>query len=81
MYTTFKQLSSQPILLSTDCISDVCAYADVAMNAIDMMVHEGDWDSENRLIFSRPMPFAPKAQKGIDKGKKSTRFLERCIVG
>ena len=27
------------------------------------------------------MPFAPKAQKGIDKGKKSTRFLERYILG
>ena len=24
--------------------------------------------------------FAPKVQKGIDKGKKSTRFRERCIV-
>ena len=32
-------------------------------------------------IFSRPMPFVPKAQKGIDKGKKSTRFWQRCIVG
>ena len=25
-------------------------------------------------IFSRPMPFGPKVQKGIDKSKKSTRF-------
>ena len=34
------------------------------------------------MIFSRPMPFAPKAQKGIDKGKRSTRFwLQRCMVG
>ena len=27
------------------------------------------------------MPFVPKAQKSIDKGQRSTRFLERCIVG
>ena len=32
-------------------------------------------------FFPVPCLFAPKAQKGIDKGKKSTRFWERCIVG
>ena len=30
---------------------NACAYADVAMNAIDMMVNEGDWDPEYRPIF------------------------------
>ena len=32
-------------------------------------------------FFPVPCLLAPKAQKGIDKGKKSTRFWERCIVG
>ena len=27
------------------------------------------------------MPICAEAQKGIDKGKKSTRFWERCTVG
>ena len=31
--------------------------------------------------FPVPCLLAPKAQKGIDKGKKSTRFWELCIVG
>ena len=33
------------------------------------------------LFFPVPFLFEPKAQKGIDKGKKSTRFWRRCIVG
>ena len=33
------------------------------------------------MDFSVPCLFAPKAQKGIDKGRKSTRFGEQCIVG
>ena len=32
-------------------------------------------------FFPVPCLFAPRAQKGIDKGKKSTRFWERWIVG
>ena len=32
-------------------------------------------------LFLVPCLFAPNAQKGIDKGKKSTRFWEQCIVG
>ena len=46
-------------------------------------------DIEILLIFSCPWScpypyrclFAPLVQKGIDKGKKSTRFWERCILG
>ena len=34
----------------------------------------GELGSKIRDVFSRPMPFALKVQKGIDKGKKSTRF-------
>ena len=30
---------------------NTCAYADVAINAIDMKVNERDWDPEYRLIF------------------------------
>ena len=34
------------------------------------------------IDFSRPIRFMmPKAQKGIDKGEKSTRFWEQSIVG
>ena len=32
-------------------------------------------------FFPVPCLFAPKAQKGIDTGKKSTRFWKQCIVG
>ena len=32
-------------------------------------------------FFPVPCLSAPKAQKGIDTGKKSTRFWKRCIVG
>ena len=38
------------------------------------------WISNNQF-FPVPCLFLPKAQKGIDKGKKSTRFWERCIIG
>ena len=57
----------------------------MADSRVILEVQEKFQDSEitfsEIFIFSRPMPFAPKAQKGIDKGKKSTRFLERCIIG
>ena len=32
------------------------------------------FEVEYTSIFPAPCLFAPKAQKGIDKGKKSTRF-------
>ena len=43
----------------------------------DFSVHLGTWVK----FFPVPCLFEPKAQKGIDKGKKSTRFWERCILG
>ena len=47
----------------------------------DLMTFPAKYKISIQHEHSPPMPFAPQAQKGIDAGKKSTRFWEQCIVG
>ena len=60
---------SRPNEFDSNFLPKLFELKDIALN---IMSHK---------FFPNPCLFAPKAQKGIDKGKKSTRFCQRCIVG